>query len=156
MQPSQRASSPTLGSAIANLDGTITFASATPGTATFQYTVKNTAGVASLPATVTVSVTSAITDAVTILRAEFIASTKQWTVEGNTTNVSPVSKTVTLYVGNSLLGQILGTVNTNAADGRWKFQLPGNAGNVVPDLTKTISAKLPSGASRLAFPVAVK
>jgi len=145
------------GTAIANLDGTITFASATPGTSTFQYTVKNTAGVASLPATVTVSVASVIADAVTILKAQCTnaSTTKQWVVEGNTTNVSPVSKIVTLYVGNSLAGQILGTVATNAADGRWKFQLPGNVGNVGPDATKTISAKLPSGASRLAFPVAV-
>jgi len=150
-------SGPAFGAAVVNLDGTITFASATPGTATFQYTVKNTAGVASAPALVTVSVASVIADAVTILKAQCTnaSTTKQWVVEGNTTNVSPVSKIVTLYVGNSLAGQILGTVATNPADGRWKFQLPGNVGNVGPDATKTISAKLPSGASRLAFPVAV-
>lgn len=146
---------PVLGAAVANLNGTITYASATPGTATFQYTVNNTAGVASNPALVTVSVTSAITDAVTILRAQYKTSTKQWLLEGNTTNVSPASKPVTIYVGNSLAGQILGSVVTNPSDGRWKFQLPGNAGNVPIDLTKTVSVSLPSGASRLAFPVSV-
>ena len=52
---------------------------------------------------------------------------------------------------------MLGIATTNALDGRWKFILPGNPGNLGPDpLTNTISVALPSGASRLAFPVAVK
>jgi hypothetical protein len=148
---------PTLGTAVVNLDGTITYASATAGSTTFTYNVKNAAGGLSNTATVSVSVTSAVTDAVTILRAQFNRTTKEWLVEGTTTNVAPVSKTVTLYVGNAINAlKILGTVNTNASDGRWKFQLPGNAGNIAPDATNTISAALPSGASRLGFPVAVK
>jgi len=149
------ATPPTLGAVTNNLDGTVTYASGTAGTGTFTYNVKSSTGAVSNNATVTVSVTSAITDAVTVLRAQFKTSTKEWLLEGNTTNVSPASKPVTIYVGNSLAGQVLGTVVTNAADGRWKFQLPGNAGNIVPDVSKTVSVALPSGASRLAFPIAV-
>jgi hypothetical protein len=147
---------PALGSLVNNLDGTVTYASATAGTATFTYNVKNAAGVVSNNALVTVSVTSAIADAVTVLKAQCTSAntTKQWLVEGNTTNVAPVSKIVTIHVGG-ITGPILGTVATTAADGRWKFQLPGNVGNIGPDVTKTISVSLPSGASRLAFPVAV-
>jgi hypothetical protein len=68
-----------------------------------------------------------------------------------------VSKPVTLYLGKDLTGQIITTTPTNAADGRWKFTISFGAGVLAPPLLdRTISAALPSGASRLAFPVVVK
>ena len=148
---------PASGTVVANLDGTVTFTPNLPGTYTFSYTVTDNLGAVSNIATVTVSVTSPITDSVTILLAQYQTNIGQWTVEGTTTGVTPVSKLVTLHLGKDLTGQIITTTPTNAADGRWKFTLSFGAGVLAPPLLdRTISAALPSGASRLAFPVVVK
>ncbi|RPJ37974.1 MAG: tandem-95 repeat protein, partial [Planctomycetaceae bacterium] len=135
--------------------GTVTYTPTAAGTDTFTYNVKDLAGAVSNNAQVTVSVASPITDSVNVLRAQFENATRQWSIEGNTVNLSTPLRTLIIRVGNDNAGQVIGTVNV-AADGRWKFQLPGNAGNIGPDATRTISVSLPSGASRLAYPVAVK
>jgi len=140
--------------AVAGATGTVTFTATVAGTYTFTYTVKDNLGAVSLPATVTVSVTSPITDSVSILKAEFVASQNQWNVEGNTANLTTLPRTVTLRIGSGLTGNIIGTA-TVATDGRWRFQ--SNVTGVVANAANsTISAFLPSGASRLAFPVAIK
>jgi hypothetical protein len=142
--------------AVVGATGTVTFTATVAGTYTFTYTVKDNLGAISGPATVTVSVASVtvITDAVSVNKAQFTAATRQWTMEGTTTNVT-AGTLVTIRVGSGLTGQIIGTASV-ATDGRWKFQLPGNPGNVGPDANNTISVTLPSGASRLAFPIAVR
>jgi hypothetical protein len=139
---------------VVNATGTVTFTSAIAGTYTFQYTVADTAGLVSNIATVSVTVAAAApTDSVTILRAQYTVATGQWVVEGSTTGVAPLSKFVTLYVGSTVTGPIISnTVATNTADGRWKITTTF----VSPVPVSTISASLPSGASRLAFPVAVR
>lgn len=145
---------PAIGTAVNNLNGTITYTPAAAGTDSFTYTVKDNLGLVSNVGTVTISTTSALADAVNILKAQYTASKGEWLVSGTTTNVAPQSKIVTIYIGSTLTGQILGIVSTDPADGRWKFQLPAgpNPGANPP----TVSVVLPSGSSRLAFPVTVK
>jgi len=63
---------------------------------------------------------------------------------------------VTVYVGSTTTGPIITTTPTNAADGRWKFTLAFGANQLSPVPANTVSASLPSGASRLAFPVVVR
>jgi hypothetical protein len=138
-------------------DGTVIFTSGLAGTYTFTYNVADTAGAVSNTATVSVTVAAAApTDSVTILKAQYTLSTGQWVVEGSTTGVAPLSKLVTLYVGSTVTGQVITTVNTTAADGRWKITQAFGANQVSPVPTNTVSASLPSGASRLAFPVVVR
>jgi hypothetical protein len=137
-----------------NLNGTVTYTSPTAGTDTFTYNVKDNTGAVSNNATVTVTVSSVVAETVTVLRAEYTQATRQWLVEGTTTN-SPANAIMTIYIGRDLTGQIIGT--TTVVAGKWKFQLVGNAGNPGPDVTNTISAgSSPGGGSRLAFPIALK
>jgi hypothetical protein len=146
---------PTNGTAVANLNGTVTFTPTTgfAGTGTFSYNVKDNAGATSNNALVTVTIAPAVTDAVTVLKAEYNTVGSQWLVEGTTTNLSTPSRIVTIYLGSDLTGQIIGTIAD--VGGKWKFQT--SASGVVANATnRTISVALPSGASRLAFPVAVK
>jgi len=148
---------PTLGTLSApSATGTVTYTPVTAGTDTFTYNVKDNTGAVSNNATVTVSVTSPITDSVAVLRAQYTTIGSQWLVEGSTSPaVTPAGKLVTIYLGSGLGGQIIGTVTTNPADGKWKFSATGSA-VIANALNNTISVALPSGASRLAFPVAIK
>jgi hypothetical protein len=139
-----------------NLNGTVTYTSAVAGTDSFTYTVNDNAGAVSNNATVTVGVTSPITDSVAVLRAQYTTIGSQWLVEGSSSPaVTPAGKLVTIYLGSGLTGPIIGTVTTNPADGRWKFQSTAS-GVIANAANNTISVALPSGASRLAFPVAIK
>ena len=147
---------PTNGTAVANGDGTVTFTPTTSGTGTFSYNVQDNAGAVSNNATVSVSITAVatVTDSVTVLKGQFTTSTRIWNMEGSTANAT-AGTLVTIRIGSGLTGQVLGTAPV-ATDGRWKFQLGANPGNLGPDANNTISVTLPSGASRLAFPIAVK
>jgi hypothetical protein len=138
---------------VVSATGTVTFTSAIAGTYTFTYTVADTAGLVSNIATVSVSVAAAApTDSVTILKAQYTVATGQWVVEGSTTGVvNPLTKNVTLYVGSTITGPVIALVPI-AVDGRWKITTTF----VSPIPVSTISASLPSGASRLAFPVVVR
>lgn len=139
--------------------GSVSFTPTAAGTTTFTYNVKDNAGLVSTnPATVTVTVASPITDSVNVLKAQYTTNTGRWLVDGTTTNVSPQSQTVTIYVGSTPDPlKIISTVATTAADGRWKLDFSFGLGVLAPDaLDRTISVALPDGASRLAFPVAVK
>jgi hypothetical protein len=79
---------PTLGTVTVNGDGTVTYTSTgtTAGTDSFQYTIKNAAGVVSNIATVSVTITSADTTAPTVT----VSSTAS-----NPTETSPIPVTVT-------------------------------------------------------------
>lgn len=143
------------GSAVANPDGTVTF-TPTAGVAgvngTFSYSVTDNAGAVSNNALVTVSIQSAATDSVSVLKAQYTASKLEWLVQGSATNAAP-GTVVRLHVGSDPTGQVIGTT-TIAADLRWRFQ--STTTGVAPDANRTISVALPSGSSRLAFPVAVR
>jgi hypothetical protein len=122
------------------------------GPATFKYTVADNLGAVSAFATVTVNVATA-TGTVTVARAQFTTVTANvsgdWRIEGTGTP----GALVTLYVGSTIPGPVIGTITIDAA-GIWKFaaaNLP-----VLPDPTNTISVRTSTGATRLAFPAVVK
>jgi len=143
---------PTNGTVVANTDGTVTFTPTAAGTGTFTYNVKDSTGVVSNNVTVTISIASVVSDAVAVLKAQYIVSKTEWQVQGTTTNLTTTPRTVTIYLGSGLNGPLIGTAID--AGGRWSFA--STITGVVPNATSTISVSLPSGASRLAFPVAVK
>jgi len=150
------ASQPADGTVTVNPAGTVSYRSDAgfSGIATFTYTVRDNSGAVSQPATVSVSVSAAAGEAVTVLRAQYRASTREWRVDGVIT--TPTSTSVNVYIGRDLTGTQLGST-TVAADGTWVFRLNGAPANPQPNATNTISVQgLPGGGSRLAFPLAVR
>ena len=119
------------------------------GTDTFTYNVKDNARRRFQHATVTVSVTSADHRFGHRAEGRVHTATRQWNVEGNTTNLTTPPRTVTIRIGSDLTGQIIGTA-TVAADGRWKFQLRRQSGNIGPNATNAPSA-FPCRAARHAW-----
>jgi cytochrome c peroxidase len=147
-----------IGSAVINPDGTVTYTSS-PGYAgadSFAYTVRDTLGTLSTPAIVTIGVEPAppaVGEIITPLRAQFradIGGSGDWVIEGTTTDL--LATLITVYAGNSLEGVQIG--NAIPVGGKWLLHQAGSP--VLPDATSTISVQSPSGATRLAFPVAVR
>src|SRR5262249_10439396 len=101
-------SPPATGGAIANTNGTITFAPApgTSGNVTFQYTVADSHLAISNPATVTVNVVSP--DTLTIIQAQF-RTRGDWRIRGTSTIPGP-GNTVTIHNGPTLGAPIIGTI----------------------------------------------
>jgi hypothetical protein len=106
------------GTATVLADGTVRFVGgATLGTATFAYTVANTNGQVSAPATVTVNVTAA--EALTIKSPAKCALPNKWQLQG-TSNIS-AGNTVTIYAGAVAPGAtVVGTAPV--INGAWQFQ----------------------------------
>ena len=149
-------SQPQNGSVTVSPAGTVSYASNAGfnGVDSFSYTVRDNNGAVSAPATVSVSVTAAASETVTVLRAQVRLSTREWRVDGAVTN--PVSTSVNVYIGRDLTGTLLGTATVNP-DGTWVLRLAGSGANPLPDASNTISAQgLPGGGSRLAFPLATR
>jgi len=123
------------------------------GTDSFIYTVRDTLGTLSTPAVVTVGVepaAPAVGETVTVLRVQFRADTGDWVIEGTTSDLT--APLVTVYAGNSLEGVQIGSAIP--VGGNWILRLNGSV--VLPDATRTVSVQSSSGASRLAFPVAMR
>lgn len=149
------AAAPANGAAVPNADGTVTYTPAANyvGTDTFTYSVNDNGGATSNTATVSVSVSSVVTEIVNVRRAQYQSARKQWLVEGTTTN-SAAGRTITIRIGRDLTGPIVDTT-TVAAGGKWRFQLKG-AATPVPDATSAISVQSSGGGARLAFPLAIR
>jgi Bacterial Ig domain len=141
---------PATGDAIANTNGTITFAPApgTSGNVTFDYTVADSHGGVSNLATVTVNVVSP--DTLNIIQAQF-RTRGDWRIRGTSTIPGP-GNTITIHNGPTLGGPVIGTIAVDAT-GAWDFSLKGT--NIVPDGTHTISIESTKGGQRLAFPVTI-
>jgi hypothetical protein len=122
------------------------------GTDSFTYTVADNLGAVSLPATVTVNVAGA-TGTVAVGLAQFrtvvLGASGDWRIEGTGTP----GAVVTIYVGSTIPGPVVGTIAIDGA-GVWKFQAAGST--VLPGPTNTISVQTNTGATRMAFPVAVR
>ncbi len=117
------ASAPAHGTALVNLDGTITYTPApnfNSALDTFSYTVANNAGVASAPATVTVEVFGG-PESVSFSKINYTVSKARWTIVGSTNwfNAALTQTTVTCWLnvtGNPVIG-------TAPVDIFGKFQL---------------------------------
>lgn len=145
---------PLNGTALPNPNGSITFTPAAgfSGSASFAYTVSNTAGTASNAATATVNVTAAAPASVIAIRlADFVRSTGSLRAEGTITPAGV--KTLTLAFANAA-GTILATAGTTSSDtgGRWVFN---RSGLVLPLGATTLKVTAPDGSTRSA-PLAIK
>jgi hypothetical protein len=137
---------PLHGNAVANLDGTVTY---TPvlnyvGADTFQYTVANTVGVVSAPATVTIVVEGGA-EILSPQKVTWTVSKTQWTITASTNWFSTLltQTTVTCYVGKVVGGPLIGTAPVDTAG---KFQLvPGNLTTPPPDATNTATCQTSNG-----------
>ena len=94
------------GTAVANANGTVTYASAAgfTGTATFAYTVRDNLGAASAPVGVTVSVVP-LNETITVTRARYDSAKSLWTITGTTTVFGVgVTNVMTVYRGSTMQG----------------------------------------------------
>jgi hypothetical protein len=142
------ATPPASGQAVAQSDGTIRFTPAASGQITFQYTVKDSHGATSNPATVSVNVVAA--DTITIVRAQF-RTRGDWRITGSNSIFGP-GNTVTIHLGPTLAGPVLGTITVDNL-GTWDFVLKGVSTR--PDSTNTISLESTKGGQRLAVPLQI-
>ncbi|MBI5070545.1 MAG: Ig-like domain-containing protein [Deltaproteobacteria bacterium] len=119
---------PGRGTATANADGTITYrpnAGVNSVLDTFRYTVANTAGTVSAPATVTVDIFGG-NESVSISRAQYTASKSAWSIVGSTNwfNAALTQTTASCYLissgGVAIVPRLIGTA---PVDTTGKFQL---------------------------------
>jgi hypothetical protein len=137
------ATQPSGGQAAAQSDGTIRFTPAATGQITFQYTVKDSHGATSNPATITVNVAAA--DTITIIRAQF-RTRGDWRITGTNSIFGP-GNTVTIHLGPTLTGPVLGTIPVDNL-GNWDFVL--KSVSIRPDSSNTISLESTKGGQRMA------
>ena len=89
-------------------------------------------------------------DELDIDRAKYRSDKKKWIVMGTS---SVPGSTITVHVGPSLGGTVIGTVNADAS-GAW--ELKARKTGIVPDPTETVSIESSSGGQLLAVPVKIK
>jgi hypothetical protein len=141
---------PASGDAVPNTNGTITFSPApgSSGDTTFAYTVSDSNGLASNPATVTVSVVAP--DNLTISLAQF-RTRGEWRITGTASIFGP-GNTITIHNGPDLTSPVLGTIAVDTAGG-FDFRLKNTA--ITPGPTNTISIESTKGGQRLNFPLSI-
>lgn len=141
---------PASGDAVVNTNGSITFAPAlgSSGNITFEYTVSDSHGLASNPATVTVTVVNP--DILAVIQAQF-RTRGDWRVRG-TSSIPGPGNTITIHNGPDLTSPILGTIAVDAAGG-WDFTLKGSS--IKPDPTSTVSIESTKGGQLLAIPLTI-
>lgn len=118
----------------------------TSGAQQFTYTVSD--GQLSATGNVTVTVAAAESLAVTI--AELRTGKGEWRVTGTS---SVIGATVTVYIGNTLTGTVLGAAPVDVT-GAWALRLRNSP--VTPDASRTVSVKSSGGAVSFAVPVTVR
>jgi hypothetical protein len=95
---------------------------------------------------------SNLQDALTVTRAEFRTDQREWRVEGTATVVGP-GNTITVHLGSTLAGPVLGTAEVDAL-GAWSFRQRG--ASQPPDASRTVSVESSAGGRRLGVPVQVR
>jgi len=116
------------------------------GNHVFSYTVSD----GQLSATGNVTVAVAAAESLAVTTAEFRTGKGEWRVTGTS---SAVGSTVTVVIGTTLAGPVLGIAPVDVT-GTWTLRLKNS--NVTPDASRTISIKSSGGATRLAVPVTVR
>jgi hypothetical protein len=143
---------PAHGTARANLDGTITYTPAigfNSALDTFAYTVANTAGVASLPATVTVDVFGGA-EAVSFSKINYTVSKAKWTIVGSTNwfNVALTQTTATCWTGTAAAPTASTLIGTAPVDTTGKFQLVPTGATPTPVNPSSITCQTSNGGSK--------
>jgi hypothetical protein len=137
---------PLHGDAIANADGTVTYKPVLNyiGVDTFNYTVANTAGNVSLPATVTVVVEGA-PEILSLKRVVYTVAKNTWTLSLTTTWFGPqlTQSTLTCYVGKVVGGPLIGTAIFDVTGTTTVISGPTTP---PPDATNTFTCKSSNGA----------
>ena len=95
---------------------------------------------------------SRVRDTLTPTLIEFRTGPQEWRVTGTATVVGP-DNTVTLYVGSTPGGRVLGTAQVDAL-GNWSFRERDST--QPPDGTRTVSLQSSAGGQALAVPVRVR
>jgi hypothetical protein len=142
------------GVARANLDGTITY---TPNAGvnsildTFQYTVANTAGSRSAPATVTIDIFGGA-EAVSIGRSDWVVAKQSWTIVGSTNwfNAALTQATARCWTGTAPAPTAATLIGTTPIDTTGKFQLVTIGATVVPLNPSSITCQTSYGGSKSA------
>jgi hypothetical protein len=147
---------PLHGTAVVNANGTVTYTPALGyiGADSYTYTVANTAGTRSTPATVSIVVEGGA-ETLSIAKANFTVSKNQWTIVGSTNWFGPTltHTTVTCWVGKGSGGTAGPVIGTAAVDTTGKFQLvPPSLTTPAPDATniftcQTSNSLVPAGAT---------
>jgi hypothetical protein len=138
---------PALGTATTNgVTVTYTPRAGTSGAQQFNYTVSD----GQLSATGSVTVTVAAAESLVVTVAELRAGKGEWRVTGIS---SVIGATVTVYIGNTLSGTMLGTAPVDVT-GAWVLRLKNSP--VTPDANRTVSVKSSGGALSLAVPITVR
>jgi len=134
------------GNAIANLNGTVTYTptAGTNGIKTFSYTVKNGAGIASAPATVTVDVFGGA-ESVSFSKNQFTVSQQKWTIVGSTNwfNTVLTQTTATCWTGNAPNAANL--IGTAPVDTTGKFAVIPGPSAPVPVNPSNITCQTSNG-----------
>jgi hypothetical protein len=106
---------PKLGGVTRNADGTLTYTPRqTAGTDTFTYTVRDSFGLVSNAATVTVIVLGSA-DILTVSRVEYIVSKKRWRIDGSSNVFGPgINNKVRIHNGPTATGAVIGIVPIDA------------------------------------------
>jgi len=115
---------PLHGTAVVNVGGTVTYTPAAgfSGADSFSYTVKDSSGLSSNAATVTLTVNA---QTIAVSRAQFTTNGATWRIDGTITPAPPAGTTMTIY-NNTTVG--VGTLVTVPVTGTtFTWSSPGNA-----------------------------
>ncbi len=119
------------------------------GSDSFTYTVKDNLGTVSNVATVSVT-TTGTSETLTVTTAEFTRASNTWVIRG--TSTARTRNRVTVRIGPTLAGSIIGTANVDAR-GDW---LLISRGARLLDTTNRISLQSSQGTLLLGVPIVVK
>lgn len=139
------------GSVAINADNTVRY---TPnanfaGGDGFTYTVSDGAGGTAV-ASVAVTVDAAAVDTVAVADAVFLLNPNQWRITGAG---SVTGNTITIHLGSTLAGPVVGTATVNAG-GAWAFR--DRPAQVPPGTQTTISIESSGGGVVLGFPITIQ
>jgi hypothetical protein len=142
---------PQLGHVTANADGSLSYnPKLTAGTDTFTYTVRDSFGVVSNPATVTVLVLGS-NDILTVSRVDYIVSKKRWRIAGSSNVFGPgINNKVKIHNGPTATGSVIGFVPIDAL-GAFTFDTTSAP---APDATQLVTLESTGGGvltTRVAF-----
>ena len=140
---------PLHGTAVANLDGTVTYTPALKwvGGDTFAYSIANTAGGVSATSATVTAVTFGGAETLAFIKVIYTVSKTQWNITGSTNWFGPtlLNTKVTCWNGKTVGGGAL--LGTTGVDTAGKFALvPPSLTTPGPDLTKFITCQSSNGA----------